>query len=422
MSALRAAGRHEEMKRFPLTLPAVGSTYPYSIDGHLELFTVDRIDLGQGLMYLSSAERSFERPTFINDVVRMVRPNDAAAWLPVLREHYTMDDEGRAALIAEANAPRTVAEDLAWVDSLECIERGPYTPMGPVCHNGEDFARAFPQVPNDDLSRDLYATIGGPVPPLVWPRQESEQSPTRTDAPSLSVKDFALDARVKIAMKADPDDGAEWVDEMDETIGQLGGVVGHTDSGRVLVRVPDGCTWAYAPEALTLENACSKVTKEPAPVDDAAPAKPHAFKAGDRVVVARKVERDSTGHWCFWPSGPSVLGALGVVLRADTDTGATIIVDLASFGPRCFSPEALALINQPQHPLKPGDKVRVARKVVTDSKGRDCDWVAVMTQTIGTELVVSHVESVGDRWGEQVRLANGYWYSPEALDLIEPAP
>lgn len=161
------------MKRFPLTLPAVGSTYPFKIDGRSELYAVEAVSLGRGIMDLRRLGSDTIRPTFINDVVRMVRPNDAAAWLPVLREHYTMSDEGRAALIAEATAPRTVAEDLAWVDSLECIERGPYTPMGPVCHNGVDLARAFPQVPNDDLSRDLYATIGDPVPPLVWPRQES---------------------------------------------------------------------------------------------------------------------------------------------------------------------------------------------------------------------------------------------------------
>ena len=171
--AARVACRHEEMKRLPLTLPAVGSTYPFDIDGSVELRTIESVDLGRGLMFLASNGHPL-RPTFINDVVRMVRPNDAAAWLPVMREHYTMDAEGRGALIAEAKqAPRTVEENLAWVDSL-------YTPMV-VCHNGEDLTRAFPQVPNDDLSRDLYATIGDPVPPLVWPRQESEQSPTRSE-------------------------------------------------------------------------------------------------------------------------------------------------------------------------------------------------------------------------------------------------
>ena len=130
------------MKRFPLTLPVEGSIYPFKIDEHCELHAVDRIDLGQGLMYLRAlAAPHKERPTFINDVVRMMRPNDAAAWLPTMRKHYTMDDEGRAALIAEAKS-RSVGDDLAWVDSLEC---GPYTPMV-VCHNGEDLARAFPRV------------------------------------------------------------------------------------------------------------------------------------------------------------------------------------------------------------------------------------------------------------------------------------
>mgnify|MGYP006356022847 CR=1 FL=1 len=164
------------MKRLPLTLPDLGSTYPYDIDGRCELYAVEAVSLGRGIMDLRRLGSDTIRPTFINDVVRMLRPNDAAAWLPTMRKHYSMDGEGRAALIAEAKG-RSVEEDLAWVDLLES---GPYTAMGPVCHNGEDLARAFPQVPND-LSHDLYATIGDPVPVLVWPRQESEQSPTRSE-------------------------------------------------------------------------------------------------------------------------------------------------------------------------------------------------------------------------------------------------
>lgn len=445
MSALRAAGRHEEMKRFPLTLPQLGSTYPFEIDGRSELFTVDRIDLGQGLMYLESCERTFERAMFVNDVVRMVRPNDAAAWLPVLREHYTMDDEGRAALIAEANAPRTVTEDLAWVDSLECTERGPYTPMGPVCHNGEDFARAFPSLTSavtDDLSHDIYATIGDSVPPLVWPRQESEQSPARSETPDaivmtraepgmphvMRVENFNVGDRVIVVKKVETlsnGRSAGWESQwMDETVGETGHVV-DASYGRVLVHLDsDGCEWAYAPEALALENACSEVTeRDDAPVVDGAPVKSHVFKPGERVVVARKVERDSTGHWCYWPKYHAVLGLSGVITSIESGPGATVFVDLADGGQHGLSPEALDLMTVAQRPLKPGDKVRVARKVVTDSKGRDCDWDDFnMAQTIGTELVVSHVESAGDRDSIPVRLANGYWYSPEALDLIEPAP
>ena len=80
------------MKRnLPLTLPVEGSIYPFEIDGHCELHAVDRIDLGQGIMYLRAlAAPHNERPTFINDVVRMMRPNDAAAWLPAMRKHYSM--------------------------------------------------------------------------------------------------------------------------------------------------------------------------------------------------------------------------------------------------------------------------------------------------------------------------------------------
>lgn len=127
-------------------------------------------------------------------------------------------------------------------------------------------------------------------------------------------------------MKADPDDGgAEWVDEMDETIGQLGAVVGHTDSGRVLVRVPDGCTWAYAPEALTLENACGEVTKAP----DAAPV----FNIGDLVTV-REIEADNG----FRSEG--VNGELGAVTRHPlVDQRFYVYISKEKGG--WFSPEAL---------------------------------------------------------------------------------
>lgn len=343
-SALRAAGRHEEMKRFPLTLPQLGSTYPYSIDGHLELFTVDRIDLGQGLMYLSSAERSFERPTFINDVVRMVRPNNIEAWLPVLREQYAMGDEGRAALIAEANASPTDTELMEAVDAWHAA--------------GEN---------TDDLSHDLYATIGDPVPPLVWPRQESEQSPAHSETPDaivmtraepgmphvMRVENFNVGDRVIVVKKVETlsdDRSAGWESQwMDETVGETGHVK-DVPNGRVLVQLDgDGCEWAYAPQALALENACSEVTKAPdaAPVVDDVPAKPRVFKAGDRVIVARKVERDSTGHYCFWvrdmDDSLSLQGEVTVHMQGDFGASVSVKVDSLDLL-RWYSPEALDLI------------------------------------------------------------------------------
>ncbi len=368
--AARAAGRHEEMKRtLPLTLPVEGSIYPFKIDGCCELHAVDRIDLGQGLMYLRALSAPHkERPTFINDVVRMMRPNDAAAWLPTMRKHYTMDDEGRAALIAEAKS-RSVGDDLAWVDSLEC---GPYTPMV-VCHNGEDLARAFPRVPNDDLSRDRYATIGDPVPPLVWPRQESEQSPTRSetalDEPPVKVlestvfsepgmphvmrvEDFTIGDRVMVVKKVEVlSNGAStyWQEEMDATIGLTGKVLRTAGGdGRVSVDIESTSDlWWYAPEALALENACSEVTTAPVAIAvEEAPAKPHVFKTGERVIVARKVERDSTGHWCFWPQYDEVVLGLSGTIEGDVrdKCGAYLYVNVTGLGGRYFSPEALDLV------------------------------------------------------------------------------
>lgn len=364
--AALAVGRHEEMKRLPLTLPAVGSTYPFDIDGSVELRTIESVDLGRGLMFLASNGHPL-RPTFINDVVRMVRPNDAAAWLPAMREHYTMDAEGRGALIAEAKqAPRTTEEDLAWVDSLE---RGPYTPMGPVCHNGEDLARAFPQVPND-LSRDLYATIGSPVPALVWPRQEVEQSPTRSETTAEApikvlepavvsepgmpcakrVEDFAVGDRVTVGKKVETlsngrDAGwdSKW---MDETVGQQGRVNDAVGT-RVLVQLDDGCEYAYAPEALALENACSEVTTEP-PAVEVSPAKPRAYKVGDKVKVARAVMRDRAGHWCFWTGALEMtIGCTGEVLAlAPNETAGAYLYIRVDGHEFYYSPEALDLITE----------------------------------------------------------------------------
>ena len=365
--AARVACRHEEMKRLPLTLPAVGSTYPFDIDGSVELRTIESVDLGRGLMFLASNGHPL-RPTFINDVVRMVRPNDAAAWLPLLREHYSMDNEGRAALIAEAKQAPCSGHTLAIEGP---VESGPYTAMGPVCHNGEDLARAFPQVPNDAYAeafqrtheRDLYTTIGDPVPPLVWPRQES---PTRGE----TTMDEAPVKVLESAMSTAYEEAGEW-----------------------------------AGSATAVEVS---------------PAKPHVFKAGERVIVARKVERDSTGHWCFWPKYHDVLGLSGVVSSVDPSPGASVFVEIAGGGGQHYlSPEALDLVTSVAAvAFKPGDTVKVARKITTDSKGRDCHWSPDMNTSVGATQTVTHVELDNGMDSIPVRLDNAQWYSPEALDLV----
>ena len=66
--------------------------------------------------------------------------------------------------------------------------------------------------------------------------------------------------------------------------------------------------------------------------------------------------------------------------------------------------------------------MEVARKVTVDSKGRDCDWDSFrMDATVDTAQTVTHVESINERDAIPVRLSNGYWYSPDALDLVTAA-
>lgn len=272
------------MKRHSLTLPQLGSTYPFKLGGVTTLRTVESVDLGCGTMVLTSKDYP-PRKTFINDVVELVRPNDATAWLPVLREHYAMDAAGRVALIAEARATRHSDKDFDRFDNYllrgENIEEedfvgsGPHEAMGPVC--------AFPQAPIADLHRDLYATLGDPVPVLRWPRQESEQSPARSELPSpespsrrFKVGDhvvfshpealelaadgvapaFSVGARVMVAKKVEwlsSGRSAGWESPwMDATVGKTGRVT-DVSAEHVTVQMDTvGGEWSYAPEALTL--------------------------------------------------------------------------------------------------------------------------------------------------------------------------
>ena len=332
-----------------------------------------------------------------------------------------------------------------------------------VCHNGEDLARAFPRVPNDDLSHDLYATIGDPVPALVWPRQESEQSPTRSEttldeAPVkvlesvvanepgmphvMRVEDFAVGDRVMIIKKVEAlnsERSAGWESEwMDETVGQSGRV---NDTGtRVLVQLDNGTEWAYAPEALALESACSEVVTPPES------AKPRTFNVGDLVTV-QEIEADNGYH------SAGVAGVLGAVLRHPlVDHRYYVYISKEQGG--WFSPEALepatvhatmnelnaSLVEQGRHhgaawalesvpccdtPAKPraykvGDKVKVARAVLRDSAGHWCFWTGALEMTIGcTGEVLALVpnETAGAYLYTRVD-GHEFYYSPEALDPI----
>lgn len=68
-------------------------------------------------------------------------------------------------------------------------------------------------------------------------------------------------------------------------------------------------------------------------------------------------------------------------------------------------------------PFKAGDKVRIARRVETDSKGRDCDWVHNMDAIIGR---TGRIRSLCDDGMVSVDMDEGvgYDFSPEALDII----
>ena len=67
--------------------------------------------------------------------------------------------------------------------------------------------------------------------------------------------------------------------------------------------------------------------------------------------------------------------------------------------------------------FKVGDRVRIARKVETDSMGRDCEWVPSMDDHVGKAGIIEFMDNsvypycVGGDGGL-------WWYSPEALDLL----
>ncbi len=71
-------------------------------------------------------------------------------------------------------------------------------------------------------------------------------------------------------------------------------------------------------------------------------------------------------------------------------------------------------------PTTQGQQVMVARKVEFDSAGRYCSWTPSMDPTIGLHGVV--IEVSDKACGMFVQGDGlGWWYSPEALDLVAPA-
>jgi hypothetical protein len=322
------------MKRHSLTLPQLGSTYPFKLGGVTTLRTVESVDLGCGTMVLTSPDYP-PRKTFINDVVELVRPNDATAWLPVLREHYAMDAAGRAALIAEARATRHSDKDFDRFDNYllrgENIEEedfvgsGPHEAMGPVC--------AFPQAPIADLHRDLYATLGDPVPVLRWPRQESEQSPARSELPSPESpsRRFKVGDHVVFSHHVGHDCGNEGAPPLG-----WAGVVTDDDRSDLPLRVvgvpwrnsPTQGAWWFLPEALELA------------ADGVAPA----FSVGARVMVAKKVEWLSRGRSAGWES-PWMDATVGKTGRVTDVSAEHVTVQMDTVGGEwSYAPEALTLI------------------------------------------------------------------------------
>ncbi len=72
-------------------------------------------------------------------------------------------------------------------------------------------------------------------------------------------------------------------------------------------------------------------------------------------------------------------------------------------------------------PFQVGDIVRIARKVETDSKGRNCHWYLHMDKWLGAEAAVSVVNPEEFAIPLGVDVGGGFYYSPEALDLVTPA-
>jgi len=81
----------------------------------------------------------------------------------------------------------------------------------------------------------------------------------------------------------------------------------------------------------------------------------------------------------------------------------------------------LAAIGAHCSPFKVGDRVIVARKVETDSAGRDCQWCA--DRFLGEEATVTTVDfDIDPQIPYKLDAGGGYyWFSPEALDLVSSA-
>lgn len=74
-------------------------------------------------------------------------------------------------------------------------------------------------------------------------------------------------------------------------------------------------------------------------------------------------------------------------------------------------------LNVPAMTIKPGDKVRIVRKVTTDSEGRDCEWTRVMDDIIGRTGRVVHLYDDG-MVAVSMDAGVGFDFSREALELI----
>ncbi len=125
------------------------------------------------------------------------------------------------------------------------------------------------------------------------------------------------------------------------------------------------------------------------------------------------------------------VGTKGTDLGPDYPSGVLIARDLGVDPEawRAAMREWTANGNRPKvtRLLRVGDTVRVARKVIIDSRGRNCDWDAEMDSIVGSTITVLVVDHERNHDPITVYAGNEatetqWWYSPEALDLITPAP
>lgn len=73
-------------------------------------------------------------------------------------------------------------------------------------------------------------------------------------------------------------------------------------------------------------------------------------------------------------------------------------------------------LDVPAMTLKDGDKVRIVRKVTTDSEGRDCEWTRDMDDLIGRTGRVVHLYDDG-MVAVSMDAGIGYDFSYEALEI-----